>query len=172
MPAAKPQRYSYPKAKPTPGKMCVDCVVEAQGAPIPASKARPAPFPGPRCATHHREVLRSRRISRKVKHVETTYNLSAEQYDALYRFQGGRCALCRRATGASKRLAVDHDHACCIGPKSCGKCVRGLVCSTCNDVLAHFRDSPAAFFRGAAYLDQWPSRRLAAGEHLWWSDGV
>jgi len=102
-------------------------------------------------------VLRARRLSRSVRHVQSTYTLTEDQYNALYKSQGGRCALCRRATGASKRLAVDHDHACCPGPRSCGRCVRGLVCSTCNDVLAHFRDDPVAFERGAAYLKQWPS---------------
>lgn len=166
------QRWQYPQAKPTPGKVCIDCLVEHQqtfpsARTVPATKRRPAPYPGPRCATHHRETLRARRIARKVKHVETTYSLTAEQYDALYAFQGGRCALCRRATGASKRLTVDHDHACCIGPKSCGRCVRGLVCSTCNDVLAHFRDSPAAFELGKAYLEWWPAQRLAAGNPSW-----
>lgn len=101
----------------------------------------------------------ARSLARKEKHVSRTYNLTPEQYDALYRAQGGRCALCRRATGASKRLAVDHDHACCPGPVSCGRCVRGLVDSVCNDILAHFRDDPVAFERGAAYLREWPSKR-------------
>lgn len=159
MPAAKPQRYSYPKAKPTPGKVCIDCVAEVGMLPGAKVSTRPAPHPGPRCATHHREKLRGRRIARKIKHVETTYSLTAEEYDAIYQAQGGKCAWCRRATGASKRLAVDHDHACCIGPRSCGRCVRGLLCSTCNDVLAHFRDSPEAIERGASYLRSWPSGR-------------
>lgn len=119
---------------------------------------RPAPHPGPRCVTHHREVVRARRLSAKGRRTQAVYSITPAQYDALYAAQGGRCALCRRARGTGrKRLAVDHDHACCIGPTSCGKCVRGLVCSTCNDVLAHFRDDPAAFQRGVDYLCRWPS---------------
>jgi hypothetical protein len=28
---------------------------------------------------------------------------------------------------------VDHDHACCQKKnRSCGKCIRGLLCHTCN----------------------------------------
>jgi hypothetical protein len=91
--------------------------------------------------------------------VQRTYSISPEQYDRLYAAQGGKCAICRRATGKGKRLAVDHDHSCCIGPVSCGRCVRGLVDSVCNDVLSHFRDNPEAFQRGAEYLRDWPSRR-------------
>jgi hypothetical protein len=55
-----------------------------------------------------------------------------------------RCALCRRTFYTGKNhgvgsggLAVDHDHNCCQTGKSCGKCVRGLLCSTCNRSLGH-----------------------------------
>lgn len=27
---------------------------------------------------------------------------------------------------------VDHDHTCCPGERSCGKCVRGWLCRSCN----------------------------------------
>jgi len=29
----------------------------------------------------------------------------------------------------------DHDHVCCSGKKSCGKCLRGLLCHGCNTKL-------------------------------------
>lgn len=72
------------------------------------------------------------------------YGLTPEQYEALYHFQGDRCALCRRATGRSRRLAVDHDHAT-------GE-IRGLCCGTCNKILGHARDDAEYFYRSAAYL--------------------
>jgi hypothetical protein len=145
-------------------KVCKDCLAEHQPRPgamtLPESKRRPAPYPGPRCATHHRARKRELRLAAAGRRVQVTYSLTPEQYDALYAAQGGRCAICRRGKGtARKRLAVDHDHACCVGPTSCGKCVRGLVCGPCNDVLSHFRDDPTAFERGAEYLRQWPSQR-------------
>jgi hypothetical protein len=111
-------------------------------------------------------------MSRAVRHVETTYGLTAEEYDELYRFQGGRCAICRRATGASKRLAVDHDHVLARQHghpegKACRSCSRGLVCGLDNDVIAHFRDDPAAAARLLAYLTSSPLRRLDGGEASW-----
>lgn len=163
MTATPAGKWKYPKTKPTPGKVCKDC--KAEGRPL----TRPAPHPGPRCASDHNKAKRDRRLAAKTRHVERTYGLTAEQYDALYAFQGGKCAICRVATGTGKkRLAVDHDHhqAMLDGhdpDKGCPSCVRSLLCAPCNDVLAHARSMPGFFARGQAYLEQWPARRMATG---------
>jgi hypothetical protein len=140
----------------TTTKVCKDC--KAENWQNPNWKPRAAPYPGPRCYSHHNQRKRELRLANHGRRVQSVYGISAQQYAALLEFQGGRCAICRRATGARKRLAVDHDHSCCRGPSSCGRCVRGLVCGPCNDVLAHFRDDREAFTRGHDYLTSWPSR--------------
>ena len=95
------------------------------------------------------------------KYVLATYGITEDQYWAIYEVQGGRCYGCRRASGRSKRLAVDHDHACCPELPACGKCVRGLLCAHCNrDVLGHLRDEIAAFYRFIEYLTDPPARRV------------
>jgi hypothetical protein len=75
--------------------------------------------------------------------------LSLEQWQALFDAQGGRCAVCNEAV---ETLCVDHDHACCPGPRSCGRCVRGLVCHGCNKLLGFAHDEPAILAAAGAYL--------------------
>jgi hypothetical protein len=87
------------------------------------------------------DIEHARNIARK-------YGITGEQYLALHKFQGGRCAICRRATGRTRRLCVDHDH-------KTGK-VRGLLCRPCNSMLGHLRDDPDAFRRAALYLEATP----------------
>jgi hypothetical protein len=125
---------------------CVDCE--------PGSK-RPATPPGPRCTTHHREKKKADKERAHGRHVEKTYGISKELYDELYRLQGGKCYVCQISTGKTKRLAVDHDHRCCPGPKSCGKCVRGLACGHCNhDILPWVGDRGSDWERVAMALRQ------------------
>lgn len=98
-------------------------------------------------------------------HVERTYGLTPDEYRALYRAQHGRCYVCRKASGKSKRLGVDHNHLT-------GE-VRGLVCTgslnaqTCNRLIAIY--SRSALLRAVAMLsDPPPARavlvRIRAGE--------
>lgn len=121
-------------------KWCKDC---------PEGSRRPAPHPGPRCATHHREVTKARREAAHGRAIMERYGLTKEQYEALYEAQGGVCYICRRATGRRKKLAVDHDHKTGY--------VRGLLCSPCNGMLAHARDDIEMFERAAGYLASPPA---------------
>jgi hypothetical protein len=79
------------------------------------------------------------------------YGLGPGEYERLYRIQGGKCAILNcRATGTGRRkLAVDHCHAT-------GK-VRGLLCSTHNQLLGAAGDDPTVFRSIAEYLDLPPA---------------
>lgn len=75
---------------------------------------------------------------------EKVYGITAEQYDWLFKRQGGRCAVCRNKP-RSQRLAVDHDHQT--------GAVRGLLCKRCNhDLLGGGHDDPALLWRAIGYL--------------------
>jgi hypothetical protein len=43
------------------------------------------------------------------------------------------CEIC--GNKPERNLHVDHDHNCCKGKVSCGKCVRGIVCNRCNTAV-------------------------------------
>ena len=52
------------------------------------------------------------------------------------------CKLCDQrfylgGGGSNHDFVIDHDHACCNGSRSCGQCVRGILCGRCNMSLGH-----------------------------------
>jgi hypothetical protein len=66
--------------------------------------------------------------------------------------------MCRRAFGEGQRICADHDHHCCPGQpkqraKTCGKCIRGLLCFRCNTALGYielYRDRADVYLARAA----------------------
>ncbi len=95
-----------------------------------------------------------RHNTRRIKHsahLKATYGIGIEEYDAMFRRQAGKCAICRGGT-SKNFLATDHNH-------KTGE-VRGLLCATCNKVLGKFRDDPERFYRAAHYLKSPPSRQV------------
>lgn len=79
--------------------------------------------------------------------VRSTYGLTEEQWAGLV---GSPCAIC----GAQDDLQVDHDHSCCGGPKSCGSCVRGMLCRRCNTGLGIFADRTDLLENAMHYLEE------------------
>ena len=78
------------------------------------------------------------------------YGIRPERYAAAL-LRG--CEICQRRV---ERLHVDHDHSCCP-PKSaryrtCGKCVRGFLCGSCNRAIGLMQDDPDTIRRAANYL--------------------
>lgn len=81
-------------------------------------------------------------------HLDRTYGMTVEQYEALSAQQGGRCAGC---LGTRRyNLHVDHDHRTGL--------VRGLLCASCNKVLGMVRDDPNRLYRLTNYLLSPPAK--------------
>jgi hypothetical protein len=82
------------------------------------------------------------------------YNLTLDDYNEILAAQGGHCAICpaMEPVGRVRRLAVDHDTNCCSGRKSCGKCVRGLLCTACNTAIGGARHNVEILEKMILYL--------------------
>ena len=86
---------------------------------------------------------------RKIKDriLQKRYNVTLEQYDALYDQQQGKCAICGKIE-ESKRynfLVVDHCHHT--------QKVRGLLCNLCNRALGLFGDDVETIRKAVKYMD-------------------
>lgn len=60
--------------------------------------------------------------------------------------------MCGKLPTVGRTLVVDHDHGCCPGQKSCGNCIRGLLCDNCNIGLGHFKDSVESLQLAIEYI--------------------
>jgi hypothetical protein len=83
------------------------------------------------------------------------YGISEFQYLNILKDQNESCAICQKHKSSFKRgLYIDHDHLCCPAPKSCGKCVRGLLCASCNFLIGCANDDIKNLNRAIIYLNK------------------
>jgi len=82
------------------------------------------------------------------------FSLSEDQFEARLAQQNGRCPVCSKEL-AETGIHIDHDHGCCTGSFSCGKCVRGLLCADCNHLLGCAHDDPAILRGAVEYLERY-----------------
>lgn len=80
-------------------------------------------------------------------HVKRRYGLTESEYEWIWRLQDGKCSIC-----SDPATHVDHDHACCGGNRSCGMCVRGLLCRDHNLMIGLGRDSYRVMDGAMEYL--------------------
>ena len=91
---------------------------------------------------------KSRRLKR--------HNISQEKFDKILKKQLNKCPICLKNLDVSvaKSIAIDHDHECCSGLYSCGACIRGLLCNSCNLAIGQLKDNPEYLKRAISYLDK------------------
>lgn len=84
------------------------------------------------------------------------FGITEEQRDAMLAMQGGVCAICLGDSPNGPSWCTDHDHSCCPEKaRSCGKCIRGILCFRCNTLLGHAKDSTATLLNAVDYLERW-----------------
>jgi hypothetical protein len=99
--------------------------------------------------------VENRREEQRKRLLTFNFNITPEQYDELLSKQNGVCAICQKPCPTGRNLAVDHDRTCCPGNKSCGKCVRELLCVNCNQGLGKFKESEEFLYKASEYLKRW-----------------
>jgi hypothetical protein len=96
------------------------------------------------------KIAEQRRLDRKQnpekmrkQHIQYTYGLSWDEYQAILARQGGVCGMCK--TKSKRPLCVDHCHKTGM--------VRGILCSPCNLTIGLCRDSTKITRAATAYLE-------------------
>lgn len=93
-----------------------------------------------------RERTRQRLKARELRFKK--YGITETAYDAMFKAQGGLCAVCRSQPAVKSghsRLHIDHDHKT--------GAVRGLLCYPCNLAIGRFKDCPENMRRAADYVE-------------------
>lgn len=83
--------------------------------------------------------------------LERRYGITRSEMFAMLQRQGGGCAICGTKNAA---WHVDHNHACCAGVRTCGKCIRGILCSRCNHLLGEAQDDPVILLAALRYVEK------------------
>lgn len=157
---------------------CMNCL-EAEGGKLRTKSAarklhRKATKLRPRCPEHWREWDRHEKLRQRAKRAADGYGLTPEQRAALIELQGGVCPITGqgldleiRANGGPRlrKSATDHDHACCAGPPTCGRCTRGITTGWVNrDLIGRLEQMEggglAAAQRLVAYFTESPYQQL------------
>jgi hypothetical protein len=96
-----------------------------------------------------RDYIRKRQRRQQI----LSYNISVEKYEEILKNQNNCCPICKNSLNQEKKYpSIDHDHSCCEGKKSCGKCVRGVICNRCNTMLGMAKDDTIVLENAIKYL--------------------
>lgn len=87
---------------------------------------------------------------RRTHALKSQYNMSRATYDAMYAEQEGKCFICRKH---EEWLCVDHDKRCCPDRKSCGECIRKLLCRNCNSAIGLAGDDTEVLLAMVNYVE-------------------
>lgn len=104
----------------------------------------------PRCTTCKQTKERANRdpIYSRRANLKRFYNMTLEDYEVMFKNQGGVCAICGEVETSPRvsNLTVDHCH-------DTNK-VRGLLCNNCNRGIGLLKDSAETLRKATQYLEK------------------
>lgn len=104
--------------------------------------------------THSAKCKKCSREARRSANAKRLFGEKGVQLDAR-RLAGEGCSVCGKV---DQKLGIDHDHKCCPeSGRSCGRCIRDLLCGNCNSVLGLCADNPDLIRDLANYVEKWNS---------------
>lgn len=74
------------------------------------------------------------------------YNLTQEEYNAMWEKQNFCCAICKTNKNNGKTWSIDHCHD--------SQKVRGILCDQCNLLLGHAKDNQEILSEAVYYLKE------------------
>lgn len=105
-----------------------------------------------RCALDYQNKYRKEKYSSedykyycKLRQVKLNYKLNQQQYEDMI-ING--CEIC----GSFEKLCIDHDHSCCSTSRTCGNCIRGVLCKNCNHAEGHLKSNPELVLKLYKYM--------------------
>ena len=139
-------------------RICTACGEEKSLVDFSTDKRKPSGYSQP-CSFCHNARTRKWSAAETAKggrfwpyRLKRDFGLSKEDYLIKFEKQNGVCAICGETDSVGTWLAVDHDHACCLGNKSCGKCIRDLLCRNCNLLLGNCHEKIEILLSAIQYL--------------------
>lgn len=157
-------------------KTCSSCGIEKDIAEFPLhwNNKRKKSYPRAKCHPCHRAYKRERyslkdgeqnRAAKARRYAtpegrrkvlsqqhKSRYGISLDERDAMLAAQGGVCAICGTAEPPGRGWCTDHDRSCCPGDKSCGECIRGILCCNCNCAIGQFFDDVGRMTSAINYI--------------------
>lgn len=117
--------------------VCIDCRKPMNAAYFEMKYADPV----------YREEVSQRNKSGSLRRSLERYSMTHGQYEVL---EAKGCAICNGPPTGRGRYHFDHDHE--TGT------FRGLLCTSCNVAIGHFRDKPSLLHKAIRYLKASPLR--------------
>lgn len=103
----------------------------------------------PSCPAHENATQRDCGACIEAFNAWKTYRIPPMDWWAMRSYD--HCDACGDRMDGAKPF-IDHNHDCCSGEKSCGTCVRGLICRGCNTAEGHLNGSATKALKLADYI--------------------